>query len=145
MSHLSEMKVDVNPAYESEFVKALEHAFGPGNVEIHEKPIRLRNYAGDIARDDEAEPCHVVIKKENVAKLRGIDAGVITDVGYCRHGSSYKAFVDLDGFPQSEQNKVLQDYSRRVTEKLLRKQGYLVKSVTEKDGSIRVIGQAYVG
>lgn len=145
MSHLSEMKADANPAFESEFVKALEHAFGAGTVEVHETPIRLRNYGGDLSSDSEAEPCHIVIKKENVAKLRGVSAGVITDCGYRRDGASYKAFVDLDGFPKTEQNKVVQDYSRRVTEKILRKQGYTVKSVTEKDGTIRIIGQAYIG
>ena len=136
------MEVNADQKHEAEFIAALEEQFGEGNVEVHNEPKGLYGYQGDLRSKkpvhsaDYAPECHIIIRRKNVGSASN-------DVGYRRlENGKYAAYVsDYDkgsNFNQEKQNKVAQNYGVAVTEKNLKKQGWIVQKNKLEDGTVRV-------
>jgi D-alanine-D-alanine ligase-like ATP-grasp enzyme len=147
MSHFTEIKVDFLQKYERQLIEALEAQFGAGNVEVHEDGAPLYGYQGDNrslldrSSPDYAPPCHIIIRRNNVGSAAN-------DVGYRRTGDGkYVAYIsEFDkkrNFDVEKQNFVMQEYTARVAEKQLKSQGYSLKRVKEKDGTIKLYATKY--
>jgi hypothetical protein len=147
MSHFTEIKVDFLQKNEKQLIAALEAQFGEGNVEVHEDGSPLYGYQGDDRSlksknsPDYAPPCHIIIRRNHVGSAAN-------DVGYRRtEDGKYVAYIsefDKKGnFDVKKQNFVMQEYTAKVTEKQLKSQGYSLKRVTEKDGTIKLYATKY--
>ncbi len=147
MSHFTEIKVDFLQKNEKQFIAGLEAQFGEGCVEVHEEGAALFGYQGDNRANraknssDYAPPCHIIIRRKNVGQASN-------DVGYRRtEDGSYVAYIsDYDkggNFNAKKQQKVLQEYTAKVSEKQMKSQGYTLKRVTEKDGTIKLYATKY--
>ena len=147
MSHFTEIKVDFLQKNEKALIAALEAQFGEGNVEVHENGAALYGYQGDNRANksknsaDYAPPCHIIIRRKHVGSASN-------DVGYQRtEDGKYVAYIsDYDKghhFNAKKQNSVMQEYTAEVTEKQLKSQGYSMKRVTEKDGTIKLYATKY--
>src|SRR5258708_7933752 len=131
MSHFTSMEVDFKQSCENDLVKALESVFGVGNVEVHNEPVGLYGYQGDLRSSrktnspDYAPPCHIVIRRQHVG-------GASNDVGFRRNeDGTYDAYIsDYDkssNFGSAKLNKIKQEYTLSVTERKLKQQGYTTK------------------
>jgi hypothetical protein len=147
MSHFTEIKVDFLQKNEKQFIAGLEAQFGEGNVEVHEEGAALFGYQGDNRANqgknsaNYAPPCHIIIRRKHVGSASN-------DVGYRRtEDGSYVAYIsDFDkggNFNKAKQTKVLQEYTAKVSEKQMKSQGYTLKRVTEKDGTIKLYATKY--
>lgn len=147
MSHFTEIKVNFLQKNEKQLVAALESIFGEGTVEVHEDGAALFGYQGDNraqlsqSNGNYAPPCHLIIRRKHVG-------GASNDVGYQRtEDGKYVAYIsDYDkhsNFSPQKQNKVLQEYTAKVTEKQLKSQGYAMKREVQKDGTIKLFATKY--
>ena len=147
MSHFTEIKVNFLQKNEKQLVAALESIFGEGTVEVHENGAALYGYTGDNraqlskTNPNYAPPCHLIIRRKHVG-------GASNDVGYQRtEDGKYVAYIsDYDknsNFSAQKQNKVLQEYTAKVTEKQLKSQGYSMKREVQKDGTIKLFATKY--
>lgn len=143
MSHFTEVEVFYKQESEAELVAALEKEFGKGNVEVHLKGSSpLMGWHGDdrskLSPKDPnwAPPCDIIIRRHNVG-------GSANDVGFKRNkdGVGYKAYIsEYDNsatFTKERQDRVSQDYSRRVLLREVNAKGWASEEpVKQKDGSI---------
>lgn len=146
MSHFTEMKVECQQSQESCLVQALEEIFGVGTVEVHEEPVGLYGYGGDLrsslskSNSNYAPPCHLVIRRKHVG-------GASNDVGFRKNDNgTYDAYIsDYDkggNFNKAKMDKMMQHYSSNVTVKQLKKQGYNIKKTVE-NGNVILIGSKF--
>lgn len=147
MSHFTEIKVNFLQKNEKQLVAALETIFGEGNVEVHDDGASLVGYTGDNrstlskSNPNYAPPCHLIIRRKHVG-------GASNDIGYQRtEDGKYVSYIsDYDkgsNFSAAKQNKVLQEYTAKVTEKQLKSQGYAMKREVQKDGTIKLFATKY--
>lgn len=147
MSHFTEMQVDFLCKNETALVSALEEQFGKGKVEVHENGAALYGYRGDNRADmsktssDYAPPCHIIIRRTNVGSASN-------DVGYRRtEDGKYVAYIsDFDktnNFNKGKQDQVAQEYALKVSEKQLKNQGYSLKRVAGKNGSVKIVATKF--
>lgn len=143
MSHFTEIRVAFSQQNEAELIAALELQFGKGSVDVHNEPVGLHGVAGDdrskasVTSADYAPPCHLVIRQRHVGRSSN-------DIGYRRtEDGKYVAYIsDWDrgaNFNPAKQNRVLQEYTLRTSEKQCRNKGYTsFNRVRQDDGSIRL-------
>lgn len=148
MSHFTEIQVDFLQKNEKHLVAALEEQFGKGNVEVHENGVGLMGYGGDdrsrLSRDNPnyAPRCQIVIRRRYVGSASN-------DVGYCRtEDGKYTAYIsDYDKgyhYNKAKQDKVLFEYTAKVSEAALKAKGYTYKRVAQKDGTVKIIASKYM-
>jgi len=147
MSHFTEIKVNFLQKNEKQLVAALETLFGEGHVEVHDDGASLQGYHGDDrsslskSNPNYAPPCHIIIRRKHVGSASN-------DIGYQRtEDGKYVAYIsDYDKgshYSTAKQNKVLQEYTAKVTEKQLKSQGYAMKREVQKDGTIKLFATKY--
>lgn len=147
MSHFAEIKVAFSQKEEKQLVAALELKFGKGNVDVHPEGAALHGYQNDdrsrLASTDPnyAPKCHIIIRKKHVGSAAN-DVGYrrTEDGRYCAYVSSYDSGHN---YTKAHQNKVAQEYATRVAVKKLKAQGYQAKTVTNKDGTVRITATKY--
>jgi hypothetical protein len=143
MSHYAAMEVDFDVKYEQNLVAALEKVFGKGNVEVHENGAPLFGWHGDDRSQvgkksqDYAPPCEVIVRRKHVG-------GAANDLGFRRtKEGKYESYIsDHDkgaNFSKEKQGLVAQEYGLRVTEQVLKSEGWSkFTRTTLSDGSVRI-------
>jgi hypothetical protein len=131
MSHFAEMKVDALVKNETDLVTALQEMFGTSGVIVLEKPRQLSGM------DSRAKhKAHIIVTQEAFHKAR---CPGYNEMGFERQeNGSYALHFDAMDFNSNLQNKLFQDYSRRVTERKLKANGYNVKRVLLDNGDIEL-------
>jgi hypothetical protein len=145
MSHTTEMKTDYLVKNEKELIDALKHHFGDDGVEVHDTPVDLLMFNGQrhVAGYGQAGKANIIVRKAMQERALGHGAAV-NDLGFVRkEDGTFEMRVDNAGFPQQARDKVIQDYTALVTAKTLKKQGYTVKTTTEK-GVVKVKASKYL-
>lgn len=133
MSHFTEIAVNFLQKNEKHFIAALESQYGEGNVEVHEKAVKLDSIYGSPAK-----PCHIVIRRKDIKSARA-------DVGYRRNkDGTYTAYIEDLDFSKKRENKILFEYTAKVSEAALKAKGYSYKRVAQKDGTVKIIASKYI-
>lgn len=133
------MTIQAQQKFEAELIEALEQHFGEGSVQVHEKPIALKDWMGHPT----ANKAHLVVPK-NVQEKKAGHALAVTELGYERNKSgTYECHYDPDGFSAEHANLIAQYYAEKVTAKQMKKQGFSVARKQLEDGRIQLTCQRY--
>jgi len=103
------------------------------NAEIHENPINLKGYRGDVRN----EKAHIVIDKQQVNKFTGAS----NDIGFLWNEAENKYEFIVSEYDQrfKMDQRVIQAYIKVVLEKALKKNGFKIKVNIDEDNLQRKI------
>jgi hypothetical protein len=103
------------------------------NAEIHENPINLKGYRGDVRN----EKAHIVIDKQQVNKFTGAS----NDIGFLWNEAENKYEFIVSEYDQrfKMDQRVIQAYIKVVLEKALKKNGFKIKVNIDEDNLKRKI------
>jgi hypothetical protein len=103
------------------------------NAEIHENPINLKGYRGDVRN----EKAHIVIDKQQVNKFTGAS----NDIGFLWNEAENKYEFIVSEYDQrfKMDQRVIQAYVKVVLEKALKKNGFKIKVNIDEDNLKRKI------
>jgi hypothetical protein len=140
MSHYVKLSIQAQQRFEAELVAALVQHFGEGKVESHgDKKVDLLNYSGQKS----GLKGNIVVRKATQGEKLGRYV-LVNDLGYERNTKGgYDVHVDMDGFPQADQNLVAQFYAEKVATKQLQEKGYQVQRALLPTGEIELTAQRY--
>jgi hypothetical protein len=146
MSHYAKLTVNFKQAFEKELIESLIKIFD--KVEVHAEAQDLQLYTGENAtkdRSNHADPCHIIVRKQELAKRKGMAYSPFNDLGYRRDAKGgYEAYIDHAGVQEADIGLIAQDYALKVAQKQLTQSGYgLSKRVQLEDGSVRLEMVAY--
>ena len=140
MSHYVRLNIQAQQRFEAELVAALVQHFGEGKVESHgDKKVDLLSYTGQKS----GLKGNIVVSKAAQGEKLGRYV-LVNDLGYERNkAGGYDVHVDMDGFPQADQNLVAQFYAEKVATKQLQEKGYQVQRALLPTGEIELTAQRY--
>jgi len=128
MSHYS--KVTTRLVDEAALLKALAD-LGFAAVEVHERPLGLRGYKGDLRKDT----AHVIIRRRFIGPYSN-------DIGFLRQADgSYAAIIsEFDevekGYDQAWLNRLSQRYAYHVAVTQLTAQGFSLIEEQDENGEL---------
>ena len=146
MSHFVECQTEFRDP-EALVAALVECGFQEAQIEVHEEPVRLHGYRGDVR----AQQAHLVIRRQHV----GSGAN---DVGWERQpDGAYRAWIsEFDAgvgpfahrqatarFNQTVQNKIRQEYAFQVIRRQQRARGRSVERQRLPGGEIEVTIAGY--
>ena len=128
MSHYAKIKTKL--VDQAALLKALAD-LGFGEVEVHERPLALRGYKGDL-REDTA---HVIIRRRFIGSSSN-------DIGFLRQSDgTYAAIIsefdqDAAGYDQTWLDQLSQRYAYHVAVTQLTAQGFSLIEEQDENGEI---------
>lgn len=145
MSHFAQLKVVFQQRNETELIASLKTLYGQDGVEVHKDPKDLSTWTGARATEQteetlHADPCHIIVRKETLAKRKGTEYTPFNDLGYRRmKDGGYTAYIDEAGVPKADISLIAQEYALKVSERQLRGRGYTqFQRVQLEDSSVRL-------
>jgi hypothetical protein len=135
MSHFARIVCKFKDA---EALKDALAAIGIATVEVHDKPIRVRSYTGQVT----ANKANVLVRRENIGDSAA-DMGWLTgENSEAWIDEYYNPIVSKHGGLKQFSAKVAREYSCAVLERAARVRGKTAQRVTAPDGSVRVFVNA---